>query len=132
MSDASDDLNSQYTEQESEVTQSGKGKGKSGKGGSGGGIRLPPNKIKEVHSDWEFLDATKVVARLAEFFSELPARASANLEVSWANIKNQGHAIVTHLLRTAEVSRLMFNLTRENLDRLRREFGINIAGPSAG
>jgi len=104
-------------------------KGKKSSGGSGG-VSLPPKKLKEVTTEWEFLDATKVVARLAEFFSELPARASANIEVSWANLKNQGHAIVTHLLKAAEVSRLMFNLTRENVERLRREFGINIASPS--
>ncbi|MFY9288094.1 MAG: hypothetical protein WAO98_06290 [Alphaproteobacteria bacterium] len=109
------------------------GKEKSGKSGSGsvGGIRLPPNQLKEVMGDWEYLDASKIAARVAEFFSELPARASAHVKVSYANVQNQGFAIVTQLLKYAqEVSRLLHNLTRENADILRQRFGLIISGPS--
>ncbi|HEU0118011.1 MAG TPA: hypothetical protein VFR09_05200, partial [Alphaproteobacteria bacterium] len=96
-------------------TDSGKSGGKSGgTGGAGGGIRLPPNQLKEVTANWEYLDATKVAARVAEFFSELPARASAHVQVSWANVRNQGFTIVTQLLKYGhEVSALLHNLTRE-------------------
>lgn len=109
------------------------GKGKSGKSGTaGGGVRLPPNQLKEVTSNWEYLDATKVAARLAEFFSELPARASAHVQVSWANLQNQGFAIITQVLQFAkEVSRLMMDLTRENVEILKHRYGVNVTtGPS--
>lgn len=109
--------------------QQEKKKGSGGKGSAGGGIRLPPNQLKEVTSNWEYLDATKVVARLAEFFSELPAKASAHVQVSWANLKNKGFAIVTQLLSYGQevarrVAELRRNPTRENLERLRIEFGL--------
>jgi hypothetical protein len=111
--------------------QEKKKRGKSGSGsvGESGGIRLPPNKLKEVMANWETLDAAKVVARLAEFFSELPARASAHLEVSWANLTNQGFAIVTDLVKLGQrIYELKLNPTRENRERLRLEYGILVAG----
>lgn len=133
MIDAIDDDDNNPTGSVEETTgESGKGKtGKSG-GTSGGGVRLPPNILKEVTSNWEFLDATKAAARMAEFFSELPARASAHVQVSWANLQNQGFAIITQALQFAkEVSHLMMNLTRENADILRQRYGVNItSGPS--
>jgi hypothetical protein len=116
--------------------ESGKGKsgksGKSGSAGSTGGVRLPPNQLKEVTSNWEYLDASQVAARLADFFSELPARASAQVQVSWANLQNQGFAIITQVLKFAEeVSRLMMDLTRENAEILRHRYGVNVTtGPS--
>jgi hypothetical protein len=136
MIDAGDDnLNNPATEAEetSSAGESGKGKsGKSGGVGSTGGIRLPPNQLKEVTANWEYLDATKVAARLADFFSELPARASAQVQVSWANLQNQGFAIITQVLQFAkEVSSLMMNLTRENAEILRHRYGVNVTtGPS--
>jgi len=123
MTDAPED---QDIDQGTEAGKSGKS-GKSGKtgGAAGGGIRLPPNQLKEVTSSWEYLDATKVAARVAEFFSELPARASAHVQVSWANIQNQGFTIVTQLLKYAqEVSRLLLNPTRENVEELRLKYGL--------
>jgi len=136
MIDAGDDnLNNPATEAEetSSAGESGKGKSsKSGGVGSTGGIRLPPNQLKEVTANWEYLDATKVAARLADFFSELPARASAQVQVSWANLQNQGFAIITQVLQFAkEVSSLMMNLTRENAEILRHRYGVNVTtGPS--
>ena len=109
--------------------KSGKGKAGGGKA-SGGGIRLPPNKLAEVVKAFQYLDASKVAVRLAEFFSEMPARASANVQVNWANLRNHGFAIVTHMLAYGqEIARLMQNLTRENAERLRREYGITPSGP---
>jgi len=107
------------------------GKGKAGSGSAGGGIRLPPSQLKEVTSNWEYLDVTKVAARVAEFFSELPARASAHVQVSWANLQNQGYTIVTQILKFGqEIARLMQNLTRENKETLRTKFGVHVSGPS--
>lgn len=114
------------------ATESGKGKsGKSG-GTAGGGIRLPPNILKEVASNFEYLDATKAAARLAEFFSEGVARASAHVSVSYANLQNQGFAIVHQAIQFAkDVSRLMMNLTRENMEILKHRYGVNVTtGPS--
>jgi hypothetical protein len=107
-------------------------KKRSGKGsGDSGGIRLPASKFQEVTKSWEYLDAAKTVSHLSEFFSELPARASANVEVSWANLKNHGYAVVTNFLKFGqEISSLMHNLTRENIERLRSEYGIMVPGPT--
>jgi len=129
-----DDDKKEFDSTESAVTgkkdESGTGKA-GGSAGSGGGIRLPPNKLKEVTSNWEYLDPTKVAARLAEFFEELPAKASANLQVEWANLKNKGFAIITQFLKYGqEVSRLMHNLTRENQEVLRIKYGLIVTGPS--
>ncbi len=127
MTDATDD------DDNATGTASGSGKsGKSGKtGGGGGGIRLPPDKLKEVMSNWEYLDVNKVVARAAEFFVELPARASAHMQVSWAGVHKDGFAIVTQILKFGqEVSHLIHNLTRENADILRQRYGIHVSGPS--
>jgi len=123
------------TENDNEETNARKksGSGRASGSGSGGAIRLPPTQLKEVTSNWEYLDATKVASRLAEFFSELPAKASAHVQVSWANLQNQGFAIVTQILKFGqEVSRLMHNLTRENVERLRHEFGVQVNGPTMG
>ncbi len=129
----SGDMNLARTNESEKEDEGKKGSGGKASGGAGaaGGIRLPPNKLKEIMQNWEHLDATKVVARLAEFFSELPARASANVEVKWTNLKNHGYAIVTNLLNYGqEISRLMHNLSRENVERLRSEYGIMLPGPS--
>jgi hypothetical protein len=109
--------------------------GKSGEtgraGGSGGGMRLPPGQLKEVMANWKYLDANEIAARVSEFFSELPARASAHVQVSWANIQNQGHAIITQVLKYAkEVSRLMHDLTRENIEILKTRYNYPVGGPS--
>jgi hypothetical protein len=110
------------------------GKGKAG-GSGGGGIRLPPTQLKEVTSNWEYLDAAKVAARVAEFFSELPAKASAHVQVSWANLQNKGYTIVTQILKWGqevgkEIAYLMQNLSRENAEILRARYGLNVTAPS--
>ncbi|HUY68263.1 MAG TPA: hypothetical protein VMV79_03070 [Alphaproteobacteria bacterium] len=104
-------------------------KGKSGSGTVGGGIRLPASKIAEVAANFKYLDAKEALAALAEFFSELPARASAHLQVSWANLANQGFAIVTDLVKLGQrIYEYRLNPTRENRERLRLDFNILVAG----
>ena len=133
MNDATDNENN-ATGAAEDTDKSGKsGRGKVGSGG-GGGIRLPPDKLKEVTGNWEYLDVTKVAARMADFFSELPARASAQMQVSWAELQGagkEGFAIVTEILKYGqEISRLMHNLTRENVEILQVRYGLNVSGPS--
>ncbi len=133
--DDNDEIPTGSVEETTAIDKSGEGKsGKSGKSGgtAGGGIRLPPNKLKEVMGSWQHFDANEVMAQVAEFFSELPARASAHVQVSWANLQNQGFAIVTQILKVAkEISRLMHNLTRENVEILKHRYGVNVTtGPS--
>jgi hypothetical protein len=122
------------TDDEEENKESGSrsksGSGKSGgTGGAAGGIRLPPTKLKAITETWKHHGAAEAVTRLAEFFSELPARASAHMEVSWANLAEQGYMIVTDLLKLGQrIYELKLNPTRENRERLRLEFGILVAG----
>src|ERR1700722_18512628 len=89
------------------------GKGRSGKGGSSGSasgavgavagaarFSINPQQLKEIWAQWKQLNVGETVAAVAEFFSELPARASANLHVDWtkaANLKNQGYALVNEV-----------------------------------
>jgi hypothetical protein len=107
-------------------------KGKRGGGSGKGGvikIRLHPSKLKEVLENWHDLDAVQVVERLAEFFSDLPHRASANAEVSWTNLegtaKSFGYAIMHHFLEFGRDLRdYMLDPTRKsNADKLRRKIG---------
>jgi hypothetical protein len=111
--------------------KSGTGK-TGGTGGAAGGIRVPPTKLKAITEAWKHHSTADAVARLAEFFSELPARASAQLEVSWAilgDLSGKGFMIVTNLLKLGQqIYELKLNPTRENRERLRLEFGILIAG----
>ncbi len=92
------------------------GRGKAGAGA--GAIRLPPQKLKEVMADWRHLDVSAVVEAVAEFFSDWPMRAAANLSVAWtktrANPKSfaivnwvieAGKSAVRELARTRERTR---------------------------
>lgn len=110
-------------------TGDGGNKKRSGKGssGSGGGIRLPPNKLKEIMANWEQLDLAKTVARVAEFFSELPARASANMRVDWASMSRHGFAVVNHLISSGqEIAHFMRERTAGHVKKLRTKYGVNI------
>ena len=53
-----------------------------------GKVHLPPQKLKEVMADWRHLDFAAVVEAVAQFFSEMPMRASANLSVAWKQTKS--------------------------------------------
>lgn len=107
------------------------GSGTEGTGGSAGGIRLSVNQFKDITNEREHLTGSNLATRLAEFFSELPAKASAQVQVSWANLKNHGYAIVTQLLKYGqEVARLVQNFTPQNAEILRMKYGLIISGPS--
>lgn len=87
------------------------GRGKAGAGA--GSVRLPPNKLKQVTADWRHFDVKDVVAALAEFFADLPMRASANLSVAWENTKEKSFAIVTWLVDLSKRSEFNPELNRE-------------------
>jgi len=72
------------------------GRGKAGAGSMMSKVRLPPQKLKEVMADWRHLDLAAVVQAVAEYFSEMPMRASANLSVAWKQTKS--FAIVNWLV----------------------------------
>lgn len=117
-------------EQKETEGREGRGGGgrRSGGGGGGGGIRLPPNKLQEIMANWEHLDLTQAVLRVAEFFTDMPARASANLQVTWAGAVKQGYATVNHLISFGqEVAQLLRERDRTagQTRRLRR-WGIRV------
>jgi hypothetical protein len=87
------------------------GRGKAGAGSMMGKVRLPPQKLKEVMADWRHLDVTAIIQAVAEFFSELPMRASANLSVVWDKTKK--FTIVTDLIKKGTQAARDLMLTRE-------------------
>jgi hypothetical protein len=102
------------------------GKGGKGRAGGGGGIKLPPNKLKDVVSVWKHLDLAEAVARVAEFFSEVPARASANLSVTWSTAKRHGFALVNHFISSGqEIAHLMRSRDAGFIKRLRTKYGVS-------
>lgn len=118
MTDATDDENEEVRRKKKGDSGEGDsdswGRGKAG-AGAGGGIRIPPTKLKEVMADWRHLDVKAVVEAVAEFFSDLPMRASANLQVKWeqtkANVKS--FAIVNWLITFGERTALELARTRD-------------------
>jgi hypothetical protein len=115
-----------------EAEEDGKeGDGKSGRGGrsggGGGGIRLPPNMLKQVVESWKHMDLAETAVRVAEFFSEMPARASANLSVNWNTAKRHGFAVVNHIIASGqEIAQLMRSREAGHIKRLRNVYGINV------
>ncbi len=87
------------------------GRGKAGAGSMMGRVRLPPQKLKEVMADWRHLDVTAIVQAVAEFFADLPMRASANLSVAWKQTKS--FALVNWLVSFGEKTVAEINLARE-------------------
>jgi len=63
------------------------GRGKAG-AASGRRIRLSPQQLKKVMAEWRQLNVEQAVEAVAEFFADMPMRASANLAVVWTQIKN--------------------------------------------
>lgn len=93
---------------------------------SGEGIaKLSVEKTKAVWADFRHLDLNEVVAAVAEFFSEFPARASANLSVAWNSVG--GYAIVNMAIKFGQdVAMAVRERTRESAVQVRRRYGINI------
>lgn len=83
-----------------------------GKAGAVSGVRhLPPQKLKEVMADWRHLDIATVLQAVADFFSELPMRASANLSVLFD--KSKGFALVNWIISFGEKAAHNLDMTRE-------------------
>jgi hypothetical protein len=74
------------------------GRGKAG-AASGAKVGRPSAaNLKKILANWQhFEDVTQVVQAVAEFFTDVPMRASANLSVLWE--KTRGFAIVTKFMR---------------------------------
>ncbi|MFA4994025.1 MAG: hypothetical protein WC521_01825 [Bdellovibrionales bacterium] len=89
------------------------GRGKAGAGAMVGKVRLPPQKLKEVMADWRHLDVTAVARAVAEYFSELPMRASANLSVAWKQSKS--FALVNWLVTYGEKAAGELRAARERV-----------------
>jgi len=87
-----------------------------GKAGAASGIaRLPPQKLKEVMADWRHLDMNALMEAIAEFFSDLPMRASANLSVAWERTKTnvKSFAVVNWILDVGHKAAHEHNLTQK-------------------
>ncbi len=78
--------------------------------------RLPPHKLKEVMADWRHLDVKAIMEAVAEFFSDLPMRASANLSVAWERTKDnvKSFALVNWILDAGEKAAQDLELTKTN------------------
>jgi hypothetical protein len=74
---------------------------------------LPPLKLKAVMADWRHLDVNAVAQAVAEFFAELPMRASANLSVFWEKTKR--FALVNDMIKFGEKAANDLKLTRERV-----------------
>ncbi|MDD3371503.1 MAG: hypothetical protein PHE27_06740 [Alphaproteobacteria bacterium] len=112
-----------------------------GKAGSASGVtkvkRLSPEVLKRVMENWQHLDMAAVVQAVAEFFSDLPMRASANLSVAWE--KTRSFAILNKLIAFGEKAAGELNLNRErersagkDTRGLRRRKGVKTPTPDVG
>jgi len=91
------------------------GRGKAGAGAAGGKIsHLSTQRLKEVMADWRHLDMAAVIQAVAEFFAELPMRASANLSVAWEQTKTnaKSFALVNWIISFGERAAKEMNLVR--------------------
>jgi hypothetical protein len=118
--------------------RSGKGKSEGG-AGSGGLSKLLPHKLKEIMSNWEHLDANKVVARMAEFFSEGIARASANMIVDWASLSKHGYTLINDAIAVgSDLGQFARERTRDGMRKVQKrlaKYGLRLAvkpNPTAG
>lgn len=92
-----------------------------------GVVKLSVEKQKAVWADFRHLDLNEVVAAVAEFFSEFPSRASANLTVAWDNGVKGGFAINNMIIKFGQdVAMAVRERTRESAVAVKRKYGINI------
>lgn len=111
MTDLTDD-DEETLRSKKKVEDSGEGDSDSwgrGKAGAGSGVSrvrrtLSPQRLKEVMADWRQLDVAALVQAVAEFFVEMPMRASANLRVVWKQTKTntKSFALVNWLIAFGE------------------------------
>jgi hypothetical protein len=106
-------------------TDTGSGSAATGfvRAGGDGIARLSTAKTKEVWAAFRALDLNEVVAAVAEFFSEFPTRASANLSVAW-----EGRFAVVNLAIKfgQDVAIAVRERTRESAVQVRKRYGIKI------
>ena len=115
----------------------GEGEGQAGSANSGfkrasgeGIVTLSVEDKKRVWADFRHLDLNEVVAAVAEFFSEFPARASANLSVAW---DKGGYAIINMAIKFGQdVAMAVRERTRESAVQVRKRYGINIKFKNRG
>ena len=90
------------------------GRGKAG-AASGARIRLSPQQLKQAMAEWRQLDVEQAVHAVAEFFADMPMRASANLAVVWNQVKNnpKSFAIVNWVLAFGEKAHNDLTLEKE-------------------
>jgi hypothetical protein len=83
-----------------------------GKAGAGAGMskvkRLSPAALKTVMENWRHLDVEAVMQAVAEFFSDLPLRASANLTVAW----EKTFAVVNQVIAIGQIAAEELHLSR--------------------
>jgi hypothetical protein len=124
MSDQVDNFE-ENVESDENISSSGK---KSGSG-EAGGIILPAKVFQAVATAFRHLDGEEVVARLAEFFSELPARASATIEVSWnvlSDKANKGFAVISNFLDVGnDIIGVMRDPSRRTMDKFRSKYRLS-------
>ena len=124
------------------------GKGSAGKGRVGGtgtaggagaegsgGIRfsIDATTSKQIWAEWKHLNMAEAIMAVAEFFSELPARASANMVVVFDGATKAGFAIVSQTIRFGQdMVVAMRTRSREATAVIRRKYGINIKTKKAG
>ena len=130
------DMAARTTESDEETARKKRGEGDSESGSastgttfvraSGEGVieRLSVEKQKKVWADFRHLDLNEVVAAVAEFFSEFPARASANLTVAW---NKGGYAIINLAVKFGQdVAQAVRERTREGSVRIKQKYGISL------
>lgn len=112
------------------------GKGRVGGSGSASGAAgvgstarfVNPQQVKQIWSEWKHMNVSEAVSAVAEFFSEFPARAAANLQVNFASVQKQGFAVVSQAISFgSEVAHLLRDRTAGNIKRLRTRYGIKVA-----
>ncbi len=116
----SDPTDTEAEEAEAKKKKKDEGEGDSdsfgrGKAGAGAGVskvkRLSPETLKKVMEDWRHLDVGAVVEAVAEFFMDLPMRASANLSVVFD--RTRSFAIINKLIAFGQKAAEELNLSRQ-------------------
>lgn len=133
MSDPIDSTNEEELEAKRKKKRGeGEGSGEAGSAVAGyvrasgeGIVSLTVDQKKRVWADFRHLDLNEVVSVVAEFFSEFPARASANCVVAWENV--MGIPIVNMVIKFGQdVAMAVRERTRESAVQVRRRYGVNL------
>jgi hypothetical protein len=121
MTDPTDNENEEAARRKKKQGDTGEGDSDSwgrGKAGAGAGIgHLSPVRLKAVMADWRHMDMKAIVEAVAEFFGDMPMRASANLSVAWQQTKEnaKSFALVNWVIEFGEKAANELKLTRERV-----------------